>query len=69
MRKFHIILWQEYINVILIHLILLSRLYCRATLRNSGHTWYTGTVLGINANGTYEIDYDDGDYDANVPAR
>jgi len=40
-----------------------------AKYKNSGHTWYTGTVLGINANGTYEIDYDDGDYDANVPAR
>ena len=37
--------------------------------KNSGHTWYTGTVLGINANGTYDIDYDHGDYDANVPAR
>ena len=30
MRKFHIILWQEYINVILIHLILLSRLYSQS---------------------------------------
>lgn len=32
-------------------------------------TWYAGTIATVNGDGTYEIDYDDGDFEADVKRR
>ena len=33
-----------------------------------GGTWYDGSVTAVNSDNTYDIQYDDGDFEASVPA-
>lgn len=33
-----------------------------------GQTWWKGTIAAVNADGTYNINYDDGDKESNLPA-
>jgi len=37
-------------------------------LYNGGDEWFGGTIAGKNADGTYAIDYNDGDHEDDVPA-
>lgn len=33
-----------------------------------GQTWWKGSIAAVNADGTYNINYDDGDKESNLPA-